>query len=82
MELPKLPAMDDSTDLYDWIRLIKAESKEELYHAIPVGTLSWHFCEKIGAFLKKTVPQTKRQGKEKGLNTSFSRIQANLKWSR
>lgn len=29
VELPKLPAMDDGTDLYDWIRFIKAESKEE-----------------------------------------------------
>lgn len=29
MELPKLPAMDDSTDLYDWICFIKAKSKEE-----------------------------------------------------
>lgn len=38
VELPKLPAMDDGTDLYDWIRLIKADSKEELYRAIPVGT--------------------------------------------
>lgn len=75
VELPKLPAMDDGTDLYDWIRLIKADSKEELYRAIPVGTLSWHFSE-------KTDSQTKRQGKEKGLNTSFSRIQANLLWSR
>lgn len=29
MELPKLPAMDDGTDLYDWICFIKAKSKEE-----------------------------------------------------
>lgn len=46
--------------------------------ALSVGT----FAKKLVLFLKKTVPQTKRQGKEKGLNTSFSRIQANLKWSR
>ena len=29
VELPKLPPKDDGTDLYDWIRFIKAEEKEE-----------------------------------------------------
>ena len=29
VELPKLPAIDDGSDLYNWIRFIKAENKEE-----------------------------------------------------
>lgn len=29
VELPKLPPIDDGSDLYGWIRFIKAESKEE-----------------------------------------------------
>ena len=29
VELPKLPQTDDGTDLYDWIRFIKAENKGE-----------------------------------------------------
>lgn len=29
VELPKLPPREDGTELYDWIRFIKAESKEE-----------------------------------------------------
>ena len=29
VELPKLPAIDDGSDLYNWVRFIKAERKEE-----------------------------------------------------
>lgn len=34
MELPKLSQIDDGTDLYDWVRFIKAESKEEFEMAV------------------------------------------------
>ena len=34
VELPKLPQIDDGTDLYDWVRFIKAESKEEFEMAV------------------------------------------------
>ncbi len=29
VELPKLPSIEDGTDLYNWIRFLKAEHKEE-----------------------------------------------------
>ena len=29
IELPKLPTKEDGTDLYDWIKFLKAENKEE-----------------------------------------------------
>ena len=29
IELPKLPKNEDGTDLYDWIKFLKAEKKEE-----------------------------------------------------
>ncbi|MCL2423935.1 MAG: Rpn family recombination-promoting nuclease/putative transposase [Micrococcales bacterium] len=30
LELPKLPVVDDGTDLWDWLRLIAAETEEEI----------------------------------------------------
>ena len=29
VELPKLPSLNDGTSLYDWVKFIKAETREE-----------------------------------------------------
>ena len=64
VELPKLPAKDDGTDLYDWIKFIKAENKEEFemlaQQSIYLKT-AYEKLEEISANPEKRLAYTARQ---------------------
>lgn len=64
VELPKLPQIDDGTDLYDWIKFIKAENKGEFemlaQQNIYLKT-AYEKLEEISADQQKRLAYTARQ---------------------
>ena len=64
VELPKLPKTDDGTDLYDWIKFIKAEDKEEfemLSKENEYLKTAYETLEEISADQQKRLEYTARQ---------------------
>ncbi len=64
VELPKLPQIDDGTDLYDWVRFIKAESKEEFEMAVKGNEYleaAYRELEVISQDTQKRIAYTTRQ---------------------
>ena len=64
VELPKLPKTDDGTDLYDWIKFIKAENKEEfkmLSKENEYLKTAYEALEEISADQQKRLEYTARQ---------------------
>ena len=63
-EHPKLPKTDDGTDLYDWIKFIKAENKEEfkmLSKENEYLKTAYEALEEISADQQKRLEYTARQ---------------------
>lgn len=64
VELPKLPQTDDGTDLYDWIRFIKADNKGEfemLAQQSQYLKTAFEKLEEISADQEKRLEYTARQ---------------------
>ena len=64
VELPKLPQKDDGTDLYDWIRFIKAKDKEEFEMLAKQNsylTKAYETLEEISADKQKRLEYDARQ---------------------
>ena len=64
VELPKLPTNDDGTDLYDWIKFIKAENKGEfemLAQQSQYLQRAYETLEEISADQEKRIAYTARQ---------------------
>ena len=64
VELPKLPTNDDGTDLYDWIKFIKAENKGEfemLAQQSQYLQRAYETLEEISADQQKRLEYTARQ---------------------
>ena len=64
VELPKLPTNDDGTDLYDWIKFIKAENKGEfemLAQQSKYLKRAYEALEEISADEQKRLEYTARQ---------------------
>ena len=64
VELPKLPQIDDGTDLYDWIRFIKADNKGELEMLAQQSQYlktAYEKLEEISADQQKRLEYTARQ---------------------
>ncbi len=64
VELPKLPQTDDGTDLYDWIRFIKADSKGEFEMLAQESNYlktAYEKLEEISADQEKRLEYTARQ---------------------
>ena len=64
VELPKLPAKDDGTELYDWIRFIKAVNKEEFKMLAKQNKYleeAYETLEEISADTEKRLEYTARQ---------------------
>lgn len=64
VELPKLPTNDDGTDLYDWIKFIKAENKGEFEMLAKQSQYlqkAYETLEEISADQQKRLEYTARQ---------------------
>ena len=64
VELPKLPTNDDGTDLYDWIKFIKAENKGEFEMLAKQSKYlqkAYETLEEISADQQKRLEYTARQ---------------------
>ena len=64
VELPKLPQKNDGTDLYDWIRFIKAKDKEEFEMLAKQSnylTKAYETLEEISADKQKRMEYDARQ---------------------
>ena len=64
VELPKLPAADDLTDLYDWVKFIKAENRSEFQMPAKENVYiqrAYDVLEEISADEQKRIEYNTRQ---------------------